>query len=62
MEKSPGISQALFGESVWGSNPPGRLPAAHTGFEDREAHRDPSAPIYLPDKPSQFVKIWGGVV
>ena len=34
-----------FGGGMWGSNPPRRLFAVRTGFEDREAHQHPSAPI-----------------
>ena len=35
-----------FGGGMWGSNPPRRLFAVRTGFEDREAHQHPSAPIF----------------
>ena len=35
-----------FGGGMWGSNPPRRLFAVRTGFEDREAHQHLSAPIF----------------
>ncbi len=30
---------------MWESNPPGKLPTPHTGFEDRRAHQNPSTPV-----------------
>ena len=33
------------GGSAWESNPPGRVRRDRTGFEDRGAHRDPTAPV-----------------
>ena len=47
IQRAPGKTRrALLGERVWESNPPKRFCAIHTGFEDRETHRRPSAPIY----------------
>ena len=50
------------GENAWrkrmGSNPPRDAERRATGFEDREAHRDPSAPrnrLVLPDRPAASV-------
>lgn len=42
--RPPGGSDS--GGGMWESNPPRRLFAVRTGFEDRKAHQHPSAPVF----------------
>ena len=44
---APAESAGALGGNMWESNPPGRLLAPLTGFEDRGAHQHPATPICL---------------
>ena len=41
------VRRRAIGGNMWESNPPGRLLAPLTGFEDRGAHQHPATPICL---------------
>ena len=43
----PALRRRASGGNMWESNPPGRLLAPLTGFEDRGAHQHPATPICL---------------